>query len=1228
MTTSSRRVDLHCHSIFSDGVLTPEVLAETFASAGVQYASLTDHDTISGLQRFEESLQRLNIGFIPGVEITTIHHGCEVHVLGYGFDRLDNDLNALLDSVRQAKATEIQGVSHSIRKAANSSSQKFDGKIELARAIKVLHRAGGRAFLAHPFLITSDMPLLESKLKEFRELGMDGIEARYSPYPVDQQELLVGLARKLGFLVCGGSDLHDVESIARSESPIAFPNQDWIDFRNSLHSPQAPSTIFSHPQTTGEEQNQIKLSRGYHRRRLVLRIILPVLFTLALFISALWGLILPSFEQSLLDRKREMISELTNSAWSILATNESRERTGELTREEAQQQSITQISALRYGVDGKDYFWLQDFTPRIIMHPYRQDLIGQDVSTFQDPNGVRIFVEFANLVKRQNEGYVKYVWQWNDDPNRLEAKESFVKVFEPWGWIIGTGLYVEDVQQEIARIETRVVNISLIITGILVVLLLFIAYQGVLVESKRLEAERGQREATDKFRSLVEATTEGVLMVLGTRCRYANPMLLKILNLSSTQLELMDLEDILPVTEENNPGWDAIKNASPENAFEGVLTDSTGLPVNCAMTLNPIRAEGHSGFVITVKPLANALHPSQSGSELSWKLGEAVQTLTIGVFKSKYNKQAIFTEINAHGAELIGEILPVGISQPGLENLFQEHADFDQFLEEMHRTRRPVLRKVELIANDGRLVAIAIEACVIFDDQEHPTGISGSLINVSDAVLEKQLMDRQMEIQDSRLAFLRKPLTSYDNRLVTCSLETPIRELVDMMVSTNSSAVVVTSQGGTAVGIVTDRDLGTRILAKGKKDDVPVSEVMSAPVIRISKNAVTSQALILMEENGIHHLAVENEQGKVVNVVDTHQLIRFQDYGFQVIEMEVANAKSTDEVAQIAQQIPRLVKGLLNSAVKPQRISQLLSLFTDAAIRRFIELAKRDLGEPPCEFAFIAVGSLGREEPSLASDQDNAIIFEKDLNEPERQQAESYFNKLGHFVCEGLNKTGYAYCPGKIMANNPRWVLPLNSWITQFRHWVNVAEPEELLEFSIFFDLRCIYGSRSLVTRLLDEIDVDLKSNPIFYTHLAQNTLLVKPSPHLTGSTHLLNIEEKSRNLINLKDLLFPLVGVTRLYALYHGIRETNTIDRIRVLSSLNVIHPHTAEELIQSINLLNGLRFASQNTSPHMKQVPVNTIPLAALSDPEIASLKETVGQINTMQKKVSMDFLGGTQV
>ena len=183
-------------------------------------------------------------------------------------------------------------------------------------------------------------------------------------------------------------------------------------------------------------------------KRLVLRTTLPALLAIGLFSGVVFFSFLPSLSRAVMDQKRLMIRELTDASWNILARFEAEERADRLSRAEAQTAAVEQTRSLHYGQEGKDYFWIIDMQPRMIVHPYRPDLEGTDLSQFADPHGKLIFVEMARVVQENGAGYVSYMWQWKDDPERIVPKLSYVKGFAPWGWIIGTGVYTDDVRKK------------------------------------------------------------------------------------------------------------------------------------------------------------------------------------------------------------------------------------------------------------------------------------------------------------------------------------------------------------------------------------------------------------------------------------------------------------------------------------------------------------------------------------------------------------------------------------------------------------------------------------------------------------------------------------------------------------------------------------------------------------------------------------------------------------
>ncbi len=253
------------------------------------------------------------------------------------------------------------------------------------------------------------------------------------------------------------------------------------------------------------------------------RIVLPTVLTIILFLSVIFSILIPAIEKSSVDRKREMIRELTNSAWNILAKFEYDEQKGILSREDAQKKAIEQIKNLHYGQQMKDYFWINDMRPTMVIHPYRTDLNGKDLTDYKDPNGKRVFVEFVNMVKKNGSGYLEYMWQWKDDETRIVPKISYVKGFMPWGWIIGTGIYMEDVKAEIAEITTNIIQISAAILLIAMFLLFFIIAQNYQTEIRRYRAEQEVRDSESRFRSLVENSHTGIFIIQDDRIVYKNP---------------------------------------------------------------------------------------------------------------------------------------------------------------------------------------------------------------------------------------------------------------------------------------------------------------------------------------------------------------------------------------------------------------------------------------------------------------------------------------------------------------------------------------------------------------------------------------------------------------------------------------------------------------------------------------------------------------------------------
>ena len=196
--------------------------------------------------------------------------------------------------------------------------------------------------------------------------------------------------------------------------------------------------------------------------------IIIVLFTLTVFLY-----LIPSLEQAVMGKKKEMIENITNTAVSLVAKNHGDFTKGLVTEDEAKQRALAELEALRYGPESKDYLWVNDFKPVMIMHPFSKNLVGQNVADFKDREGKAMFSEMTTVCREKGRGYVEYMWQWKDQADKIVPKISYVSEFEPWEWIIGTGVYIEDVRAEILAVKIRITIIFSIIVAASVISLYF-----------------------------------------------------------------------------------------------------------------------------------------------------------------------------------------------------------------------------------------------------------------------------------------------------------------------------------------------------------------------------------------------------------------------------------------------------------------------------------------------------------------------------------------------------------------------------------------------------------------------------------------------------------------------------------------------------------------------------------------------------------------------------------
>jgi PAS domain S-box-containing protein len=828
-----------------------------------------------------------------------------------------------------------------------------------------------------------------------------------------------------------------------------------------------------------------------------LKIVLPTLLSIILFAVSVFLVIIPSFENKIMDDKKEMLHELTDTAWSILEESEEMYKKGEISLKEAKERAILRVKDLRYGYKRKDYFWIIDMHPRMIAHPYKPELVGKDLSNYKDQSNKKLFLDSVNLVKQKGSGFISYMWQWMDKPGRVEHKLSYVKGFKPWGWIVGTGIYLEDVDQEIFSMRKNIVAISLGIMAFVSLLLFFAAHQSLKIERKKEIAEDNLRESREKYKALVEASTQGLIMFLEGVFFHSNQAFMTMMGYTASELHKLNFSEI---------------ESGGENYFESLLS---GLDV-----------------------------PEQCEAKLKRKDGS-----------------------------LFDAILSSSI--------------------------------ISFAGKKGFIIIVK--------------DVSGQKL-IEQKKLEEERENLITELQTA-LLFLHQPLKSCLSEIVSCKQSTNVREAAGIMKNQNRRSLLVESENGGFVGIATQKDISD-LVAEGGNIERPVSEIMSSPLIAITEQSLVFEAAIQMQENGISHIAVKNKEDKIISVIGNNELLQVQRYSPASMLHEIGKAETAEEIIAMRGKIPLLIKALIDCGVDAKNITKTNSGISDLIHKKLIGFAIKELGTPPAQFCFMAMGSEGRMEETLLTDQDNAIVYE-DVSLEDQEKTEKYFKELSGMVCGWLEKTGYKKCEGNIMATNPEWRGSLTKWKKHFSEWISAASPQDLLEFNIFFDFRSVYGNRQLTSSIREHIDELLAVNPSFFLHLAQNCLLYNPPVGMFGKISVKTKGEHAEKF-SIKEAMKPVINFARIYCLKNNIEITNTLFRLDRLFEKEVISESTHREAIQVYNFLMRLRFSHQALLIEKGKEPDNYINPKELSGIERDILKKVFSQIAAFQSKLSFDFKG----
>jgi CBS domain-containing protein len=436
-------------------------------------------------------------------------------------------------------------------------------------------------------------------------------------------------------------------------------------------------------------------------------------------------------------------------------------------------------------------------------------------------------------------------------------------------------------------------------------------------------------------------------------------------------------------------------------------------------------------------------------------------------------------------------------------------------------------------------------------------------------------------------------------------------------------SLLIQDQAGEIVGITTDNDLRTKVVAKGLSYHTPVAEVMSSPVQRIRDNAVCFDALLQMMHQHVHHLAVESSQNTIVGIVTAHDIMVQQGTSPISLFREIVAQRKIDGLYSLSEKVPLVIRTLVEEGAKANNITRMIAVLNDQIVNRVLMLLEEELGSAPHPFCWMMLGSEGRQEQTFKTDQDNALIYETPPDDWEPiKQAKLYFRRFGNLAIEHLANCGYPLCKGEMMASNPKWRKPYSTWHNYFDRWMSAPEPQAVLHATIFFDFRAGYGSTVLADRLRDYLAQMAPQRTIFLMHLAKDCLVNKP-PLSFFRNFIVEKDGEHKNRLDIKTRgLVPYVDFGRLMALKHGIKETNTVARLQALAEGDHIPRDLYMETREAYEYQMQLRLVHQLQMMEAGKIPDNYIDPGELSDLEKQTLKEAFAVINRIQGYIKTEL------
>jgi len=461
----------------------------------------------------------------------------------------------------------------------------------------------------------------------------------------------------------------------------------------------------------------------------------------------------------------------------------------------------------------------------------------------------------------------------------------------------------------------------------------------------------------------------------------------------------------------------------------------------------------------------------------------------------------------------------------------------------------------------------------------------------------------------------------YTENPITASPTDIVKFVAQTMASSKIGSMII-HENRKPIGIVTDKDLRSKIATGLYSIDVTIDKIMSSPVITVADNLSIAEAQIMMLKHNVSHLCVTKDgtnDSEITGIITEHDIVVAQANNPGVLLKQSKRAQKSSDLKEVREKLTDLIQHSLDKNVPINHITSIVGEINLAITKRAIELAIEKIGTPPpAQFAWMNMGSQGRKEQLLLTDQDNAIVFE-DVPEDKYDAVKKYFIDLAEKVTKTLNKVGYEYCPAEMMASNPLWCKSVTDWQHQFKGWINAPGEKGILMCTIFFDYDFVYGNEDLVDAISNTIHEETNDNQLFFAYLGADALK-NPPPLGFFRQFLVESDGEHKDTFDLKGrALMPLIDAARILSLSKGIKNvSNTISRYSKLAELEPqnapVYEACADAFAELLKFRTEEGLKNENDGRYLN--------LSELSKLDKVKLKNDFQPINDIQEVIKNRF------